>query len=78
MLDIAIKYMKKARGENKQGLIIIDGIEYLIVENGFKGFLKFLSHLRDYAVLNSTVIYLVTDLNSLDEKQRAALTRVLG
>ena len=78
MLDIAIKYMKKAKEENKQGLIIIDGVEYLIVENGFKAFLKFLSHLRDHAVLNSTVIYLVTDLNSLNEKERAALMRVLG
>ncbi|BAD84566.1 hypothetical protein, conserved, DUF835 family (C-terminus) [Thermococcus kodakarensis KOD1] len=53
--------------------VIIDCLEYLTVYNGFESVLKFLHLVRDYAILTSGRVYLVTDPMAWDPKQMALL-----
>jgi len=56
-------------------VIMLDGFEYLVLENGFKPVFKFLASLRDYVLLNNTIILLPVFKNALDEREYALLSR---
>ncbi|HIP88806.1 MAG TPA: DUF835 domain-containing protein [Thermococcus paralvinellae] len=64
--------------DRKKSLIVIDGLEYLILENGFTPVMKFLSTLRDYALLYGATVILVGDDSFLDEKERHFLRILLS
>ncbi|AEH24444.1 DUF835 domain-containing protein [Pyrococcus yayanosii] len=72
MLDMAVKFMKGG------GVVVIDGIDYLILENGLDTVLKFLAHLRDHALVSGSTVVLVGNLSSLGERERIVLKRILG
>ncbi|WP_167886414.1 MULTISPECIES: DUF835 domain-containing protein [unclassified Thermococcus] len=78
MLDIIVKYMKNAKEEGRHPIIVIDNLEYLIMENEFETVLRFLSVLRDYAVLHSATVFLGIDLDTLDTKKQHLLKRLVG
>lgn len=56
-------------------VIMLDGFEYLVLENGFKPVFKFLASLRDYVLLNNTIILLPVFKNALDGREYALLSR---
>ena len=56
-------------------VIMLDGFEYLVLENGFEPVFKFLASLRDYGSLNNTIILLPVFKNALDEREYALLSR---
>jgi len=78
MMDTAVKFMKSSSEIGKKSLIVIDGLEYLILENGFTPVMKFLSTLRDYALLYGATVILVGDDSFLDEKERHFLRILLS
>jgi hypothetical protein len=61
----------------RRPVLVFDGIEYLIVENGLVGTLKFLGKIRDMAALHSSEMY-ITVSDALDPKELAMIRRVLG
>ncbi len=78
ILDIALKFMRRASDEGKRPLIVVEGVEYLILENGFNTVAKFLSTLRDYAILHGASVVILSDLKGLSEKEKNFLLRLVG
>ncbi|MCO6040370.1 DUF835 domain-containing protein [Thermococcus alcaliphilus] len=67
-----VTFMRSEKGPKS---IVIDGFEYLVVENGFDSVFKFLTSLKDHALLTDTVIVVPIMKEALDEKQYALLLR---
>ncbi len=55
--------------------LIIDGVEYLILENGFEPTFKFLLNLKDHILLRNSILVLVVDERALEEKHAFLLQR---
>ncbi|WP_297513121.1 DUF835 domain-containing protein [Thermococcus sp.] len=72
ILHMLVQFMK---GSEAEKLVYLDGLEYLILENGFITVFKFLSHLKDYALTNNTIILVPIDTKSLEEKELRLLSR---
>nr|WP_245250248.1 DUF835 domain-containing protein [Thermococcus stetteri] len=56
--------------------VILDALEYLMIENGHERALKFVGKLRDMAILNGAKFY-VTVSEGIDEKTRVMLRRIV-
>ncbi|ASJ07628.1 hypothetical protein A3L08_02850 [Thermococcus pacificus] len=55
--------------------VIIDGVEYLILENGFENVLKFLTALKDHLLLKGALLIVVVSPEALDSRQFSHLRR---
>jgi hypothetical protein len=56
-------------------LVIIDGLEFLLLHNDFKGLIKFLTSLKDYVLLHRSLLLVVVDEKTLDKRQYSILLR---
>ncbi|WP_456365063.1 DUF835 domain-containing protein [Thermococcus sp.] len=56
-------------------VVILDGIEYLIIENGFNSVFRFLTNLKDRLLLKGVSLLVVVDPMTFDEKQLSILER---
>ncbi|WP_167910248.1 DUF835 domain-containing protein [Thermococcus sp. Bubb.Bath] len=61
----------------RRSVLVFDGIEYLIIENGLTGTLKFLGKVRDMAALHDSEMYISVS-DALGPKEQALIRRVLG
>ncbi len=66
---LIVKYLVEARRKGSKGLVVIDCIDFLLLYNDRLAVLKFLSDIRDHAVINDGVIYVALD-SSIDERTR--------
>jgi len=71
-------YLAEAHRENVTGVVVIEGLEYLMMYNDFRSVLKFLATLADYTALYGGMLILVLDEKSLDERQLKTLKQVLN
>jgi len=55
--------------------LIIDGVEYLILENGFEPVFRFLVNLKDQILLKDSILVLIVDERALEEKHAFLLQR---
>jgi len=62
------------RDENAN--VVLDGIEYLIIENGLENTLRFVGKLRDMAILTNSNFYVVAS-KALDERTLSLLRRIV-
>ncbi|WP_297501070.1 DUF835 domain-containing protein [Thermococcus sp.] len=69
---------QKVWEELKKGnaVIVIDGLEYLLLEDGPETTLRFLGKLRDMAILTNSNIYIVVS-EAIDERIRNLLRRIV-
>ncbi len=72
LTHMLVQFMRTGEPEK---LIYIDGLEYLILENGFVPVFKFLSHIRDYSLLNNTVTIVVFEPDLLEKRETEFLRR---
>jgi len=63
------------RRDERDKLIILEGIEYLILELGFQKVFKFMTTIKDYAVVNNTIVVVPLDERTLDKKELTILGR---
>ena len=61
----------------KGAVILLDGVEYLILQNSFENTLKFLQSLNDQIILNGAALVMPLDPASLDTKELSLLEREL-
>ncbi|MDI3476357.1 MAG: hypothetical protein PWQ79_2296 [Thermococcaceae archaeon] len=66
---------KLIENADRETVVIIDGLEYLILENGFESVLKFLTTLKDSLLLKGATLLLVLDPNTLEPHQAALLKK---
>ncbi|AFK23318.1 putative regulatory protein [Pyrococcus sp. ST04] len=62
---------------DKDTAFILDGLEYLILENGFDSVMKFLSSAKDYMSMKNSTLIVTIGRGTLDEHQLAILKREL-
>ena len=58
-----------------EGVILFEGLEYLISNAGFKAILRMIQQLNDKVVMMGGTIYLLIDLDVLEEKEARLLKR---
>ncbi len=68
---VIVQFMQE-KGEK---LVFLDGIEYLIIENGFESVFKFLTSLKDYSLVSNTMVIVEIDERTLRNQERALLKR---
>ncbi len=61
--------------EKGEKFVFLDGVEYLIIENGFNSVFKFLTYLKDYSLMSNTMIIVEVDEKTLKKEERAFLER---
>ncbi|AHF81379.1 DUF835 domain-containing protein [Thermococcus paralvinellae] len=72
LMQVLIDFMKK---ENIPKAILLDGIEYLVLENGFDTVFKFLTKLKDYAIMNNAIILVPIVRDVYGEREAVLLMR---
>ncbi|WP_456421516.1 DUF835 domain-containing protein [Thermococcus sp.] len=78
ILDMAVKFMREAKDAGKRPVVVIDCLEYLVLENGLSSVLKFLSALRDHALIHNAAVFIVGDDDFLSERERKLLRSIVG
>lgn len=71
---LSVKVSKFVYGRSK-GIVLLDGLEYLILQNDFPKVVKFLQNIKDMLQAKGAKMLLPLDLHALVENQRALLTR---
>lgn len=61
--------ISKFLAEAKDGVVLLDGIEYLLSRNGFESVLKFIQYMNDKVMQSNSRIILCLDSLSLENKQ---------
>jgi len=68
-----LQYLVERTDENTA--VIIEGLEYLILENGFESVFKFLTTLKDNLTSKGAVLVLIVDPNTLEGRELKILER---
>ncbi len=63
--------------KNKNSVVLIDGLEYLILQNNFNNVLKFVELLKDDVAVNNAVLLLPINPETLEPRQIALLERYM-
>ncbi|BAD84880.1 hypothetical membrane protein, conserved, containing DUF835 domain [Thermococcus kodakarensis KOD1] len=70
LVDIVKKYL-----DSGHSLVVLDGFEYLVLENGFESTLKFLLSLKDFAISQGGTLVLLLEPRAFSEKQLKIIQR---
>ncbi|HEX9341463.1 MAG TPA: DUF835 domain-containing protein [Thermoplasmata archaeon] len=60
---------------NGEGAVLLDGLEYLIINNGFLQTLMFVEHVNEFVMQRRAVIIFPVSPETLEEKELALLER---
>ncbi len=74
-LDSLSKKVSRFLEGDEKGVILLDGVEYLFVQNSFTEVMKLLQNLKDAMPSKGAKLIIPIDLLTLVERQRALLTR---
>ncbi|MDK2869970.1 MAG: hypothetical protein PWP39_1205 [Pyrococcus sp.] len=74
ILEISRRYFSSV----KNGIVVIDALEYLTIYNGFEAIAKFLATLRDFAILDNGTVIIITEKKAWKDREWALLTSLLG
>lgn len=72
LLHTIVEFIRKS---SAQKLILLEGLEYLILENGFVPVFKFMTTLKDYAIIHNAIVIVPIDEKSLENRQIRLLKR---
>ncbi len=61
----------------EKSLVLLDGIEYIILQNSFENTLKFLQSLNDQIILNKATLIIPLNPEALNKKELSLLEREL-
>ena len=63
--------------ENRESVLILDGVEYLVVNNGFAQVLKFIEHVNEIIMRSKSIMIIPVSPDAFDRKEMALLERNL-
>ncbi|MCD6559039.1 MAG: DUF835 domain-containing protein [Palaeococcus sp.] len=72
LLEMLIGFMRR---EDTAKVILFEGLEYMIMENGFESMFKFLTTLKDYALLHKSTVIIPIEKEILTQKEFTLLKR---
>jgi archaellum biogenesis ATPase FlaH len=70
-------FVQEFVSENEKAIVLLDGIEYIALQNTFESTLKFLQSLNDRIVLSRATLIIPLNPAVLDKKQLSLLEREL-
>ncbi|WP_167905522.1 DUF835 domain-containing protein [Thermococcus sp. CX2] len=73
--SLAPLLQKLVDSADQNTVIIFDGLEYLILENGFESVFKFLTTLKDKLILIGATLIVMLDPAAIEEKHLKLLER---
>lgn len=76
-LGVFVSTVEEFIKTTKNGVLLIDGLEYLIINNNFPVILKVIEDINDSIMESNCKLLLPIDPNTLDEKELALLGRNL-
>jgi hypothetical protein len=77
ILELAGRYLREAEMRGVTGVVVVDGIEYLVIHNGITAVTKFLGTLRDLVIMREGRLIVVVDETALEKKDYLTIRRVL-
>ncbi|WP_371731546.1 DUF835 domain-containing protein [Thermococcus sp. MV11] len=75
--ELSYQYLESFSKSGKHGIIVIDCLEYLTVYNPWESLMKFLSKLRDFAIVNKGTLVVVVEKESLEPRLYSQLRKLL-
>jgi hypothetical protein len=63
--------------QNSESALILDGVEYLVVNNGFPQVLKFIEHVNELVMRSKAIMIIPVSPDAFDRKEMALLERDL-
>jgi two-component system cell cycle response regulator len=74
-LGTLLKVISKFIQDNEECVVLFDGFEYLMINNGFLQSLLFLENLNEFVMQNKAIVLIPVCPDTLDEKELALLER---
>ncbi len=74
-LSAMLNTLTRFLDNNRKGVVLIDGIEYLITNNGFEQVLKFINKIEDMIITSSVSFIVTLDPRTLDAQHLALIER---
>lgn len=78
ILELSARYLRESNAKGLIGVIVLDGVEYLIIHNGITAVTKFAGALRDITLLRKGRLVVVLEESALDRKDYLTIKRVLA
>ncbi len=72
-LGILINILKEFFKQTDQGVVLIEGLEYLIIQNGFETVLRFLQYINEHVVTRGIILLIPLNADSLHPKEAALI-----
>jgi hypothetical protein len=72
LLKVLEKFVEDNGGD---GVILLDGLEFIIINNGFLQTLMFVEHVNEFIMQHHAILLLPVSPNTLEEKELALLER---
>ena len=77
MTELAFQYFESFKKAGGGGVVILDCIEYLMVYNSWDSLMKFLSKLRDFAIVSGGTLVVVIERDSFEPTKYAQLVKLM-
>jgi archaellum biogenesis ATPase FlaH len=74
-LGVLLEEIREFITKNKKTLVLLDGLEYLIIENDFERVLKFVNSVEDEIALHNSRLLISVNPNVLDAEKKALLEK---
>ncbi|WP_099209721.1 DUF835 domain-containing protein [Thermococcus henrietii] len=78
MSEIVSRYLREASAQDVTGVVVIDGVEFLVTYNGLQPVLKFLATLRDMALVNRALLLVFIEEGAWNPKELSMLKRIFA
>lgn len=72
ILESVIRTISEGGGS---GLVLLDGLEFLLLHNDFRSVVKFLASLKDYMLLSNSAVVVVLDEETLGKREISVIRR---
>ncbi|UCH88039.1 MAG: DUF835 domain-containing protein [Thermoplasmata archaeon] len=74
-LGVLVEEVREYIKKNRKTIILLDGLEYLIIENDFERVLKFINSLEDEIALHNSRLLVSVNPKVLDPEKKALLEK---
>jgi archaellum biogenesis ATPase FlaH len=74
-LDVIRKQSEAFLNNSKGGVLVMDGLDYLVTHNDFEGVFNLVQSLKDLASVSESIIILSVGQSTLEETEMKSLER---
>lgn len=72
-LGVLTNILRDFFNKTERGIVLLEGLEYLIIQNGFDTVLRFIQYLNEHVVTNQVILLIPFNKESIETKELALL-----